>query len=289
MIRPHLPHPPPFLKVRVHDVADQPGRTALCAGYEDGRWRVEGLVDHFSEWLPEFALTHRELQAFGHSNGVALIKKAAASLYKTKKFENRGELGELLLHIAVRQVFATLPAISKLYYKSARNDTAKGFDAVHIVVQGDDLELWLGEAKFYDDYTRAARDVIHELGVHLGIDYLRDEFAVIGNYVDPMWPHADKLKSLLDHRVSIDEVFTNIRIPVLLTYDSKAVGAFRAASKEYVAAFEQEIAAHHKDFTARLANAGLPGVTVHLFLFPLETKSGLLAAFDEKLRLWQAL
>jgi len=61
------------------------------------------------------------------------------------KYKKRGEIGELLLHVICREVFKTYPAITKYFYKDSANNTVKGFDAVHVVVGGDGLELWLGE------------------------------------------------------------------------------------------------------------------------------------------------
>jgi hypothetical protein len=104
------------------------------------------------EWLPEFALNYSELTNVHSGNMTALVKQAAKRVYETNKFKRRGEFGEILLHAAIRQVFGSLPAISKIYYKSARNDTVKGFDAVHVVGPPEEMEVWLGEAKFYEDF-----------------------------------------------------------------------------------------------------------------------------------------
>ena len=40
--------------------------------------------------------------------------------------------GNLVTH-SMRQVFDTIPAISKIFYKDSANDTVKGFDAVHVL------------------------------------------------------------------------------------------------------------------------------------------------------------
>ena len=203
----HEPIPPPFLEVRVQELALAPTLTALCAGYEGGQWRAKQLAEHMMEWLPEFALNYEERHALRHNNSVRMLRAAARRVYATKKFENRGEFGELLLHIAARQVFNTLPAISKLYYKDSDNDTVKGFDAVHVLANDKTLELWLGEVKFYDDITRAIRDVTQELGDHTMPRYLRREAAAIVNKIDANWPHADRLKKLLDPNASLDQIF----------------------------------------------------------------------------------
>lgn len=281
-----FPKPDLFLTARVHNIDVQPSLSGLCVGYERGEWRAQQLADHVMDWLPEFALTASECAALGHQNATKLMRSAARRVYDSDKFHNRGEFGEILLHAAIRQVFDSLPAVSKIYYKAANNDTVKGFDAVHVIGPPDDLELWLGEAKFYNDISRAISDVVAELRTHLETDYLRDEFALIVNKIDPKWPHAEVLRKLLQPEVSLDELFQRVCIPVLLTYDSPCVSAHKACDATYAKAFEGEIIKHYATFKRR----NLPTETrIHLFLLPLQQKETLVRVLDEKLNLWQQL
>ena len=237
------------------------------------------------EWLPEFALNYEERQSLRHNNSVRMLRAAARRVYATKKFENRGEFGELLLHIAARQVFNTLPAISKLYYKDSDNDTVKGFDAVHVLATETTLELWLGEVKFYDEITRAIRDVVEELGKHTAPGYLRREAVAIINKIDSSWPHADTLRKLLDPNTSLDEIFDAMCIPVLLTYNSDAINAHKSATDSFHSAFEAEVEAHRETLSKKI----LPPLRIHLFLVPLKDKQELLQHLDEGLRIWQTI
>lgn len=285
-----LPKPAPFLTVRSHRVDLSPTLCGLCVGYENGDWRTGGLADHIVEWLPEFALAPAEWRAMQHANAVEMIRRAAQTVYQTEKFKNRGEFGELFLHAAVRQIHDSLPAISKIYYKTATNDTVKGFDAVHVVGPPDDMELWLGEAKFYDNINRAIRDVTSELFTHLGTDYLRTEFILITNKIDGTWPHSEQLKKLLSANTSLDEVFKRACIPILLTYNSECVGNYQRCSPEYVAAFEEEMTKHYQAFVNSVSQQSLPAeVRIHLFLMPLYQKAMLVKALDGKLKAWQNL
>lgn len=278
--------PPPFLEVRVHDTSRTPGLLALCAGYEGGGWRSVGLADHLMEWLPDFALPLSDLADAHSGQWVRFLRRAARLVYESEKFRNRGEFGELLLHAAMRQVFGSLPAISKIRYKSARNETVKGFDAVHVVGDPEDLELWLGEAKFYSDYAAAAASVVTELRAHTERDYLRDEFLLIRGKIDPSLPHADVLGRLLDENVSLDEVFRRVVVPVLITYDSECLGTHSACTPEFVAQFEREAQERWSDFAARR----LPtNAAIHLLLVPLNTKEVLIRLLDERLRAWQTI
>jgi hypothetical protein len=222
------------------------------------------------------------------------MKRAARLVYDTKKFERRGEFGELLLHVILVQVFHTLPAISKIYYKDGPNETVKGFDAVHVVAtDGPDgttatgtLELWLGEVKFYGDAGAAIRGVVKELHKHADKEYLRREFVAVSNKLDDQWPHADALRRLLDENTSLDTVFTALCVPVLITYDSDTAGAHKQHSDQYRQDIQHEWDAHYTDFVKK----GLPShIKIHLFLVPLATKKRLVAALDARLKVWRQL
>lgn len=278
--------PSKFFEVRVHKLDISPALVGLCVGYEQGEWRYDGLVDHLMEWMPEFCLTHQELSNLDSGNMVSLMREAVRKLYTSGKFKKRGEFGELILHVAMRQVFGSLPAISKIYYKSATNDTVKGFDAVHVIPSDKGLELWLGEVKFYSDIAGAINDVVKELHDHLDKDYLRDEFLLIKGKIDDTWPHASELKKLLDPNVSLDDVFSRVVVPVLLTYESDTVKAFDQCSEEYKAAFEKEVVAHYDTFIGK----SIPkNVVINLFLVPLKGKADLAEKLDGKLKTWQGI
>jgi hypothetical protein len=275
------PHPKPFLEVRVQKLDCQPGLVAVCAGYEQAKWRASRLASHMIEWLPDWVLRESEREALRSDNAVELIAKAAKTVYTSKKYAKRGEPGELLLHIILRQVFKTTPAVAKLFFKDSTNDTVKGFDAVHVVATEQNLELWLGEVKFYEDIASAIRDVVKELHDHSDADYLRKEFAAITNKIDPAWPHADRLKKLLDQNTSLDEVFDAICIPVLLTYDSATLAGHKKVTADFSAAFNAEVAQHHATFSAKELPANL---RINLLLLPMCCKADLLSEFDRRLR-----
>jgi len=271
--------PAPLFQLLIHDVNRLPGFTGAVAGYEGKKWRDEAIADYLFEWLPEFALKYSELEDFNSATGMKLIKRAAKTVYTTGKYQKRGEFGELLLHALIREVFDSEPVISKIYYKSAINDTVKGFDAVHVVDAGSGLELWLGEVKFYKDLSEGIRDVARELQSHTVHEYLRDEFLLIDSKIDAQWRHAQKVKALISEKTSLDTVFSCTCIPVLLTYDSKCVNVHDVVSKEFEEQLTQELELAYCDFSQRQ----LPELRIHLFLVPLHNKGTLVATLQAKL------
>lgn len=275
-----------FFKVIIHKDENIPDLHGICAGFEGLKWRKEQLVDHLFEYLPEFALNYSEYIDLNGENAIAKIRQIAANIYKSKKFERRGEFGELLLHAIIRETYNTIPAISKIYYKDGPNETVKGFDAVHVIDLDETLELWLGEVKFYQDISSAMHSVIEELKQHIEVRYIKSEFIAITNKIDSKWSHSDKLKALLNPNTSLDDVFENTCIPVLLTYDSKILAKYNKSCKEYIDEITQELIQYHDKFCNDLGD--FP-VTVHLFLLPLNTKKELIECIDKKMRIWQSL
>ncbi len=259
---------------------------ALCAGFESGKWRAKPLANHLMHYLIEFALSRDEWQCTDQITAYSHLTRAARTVYATDKYGNRGEVGELLLHAVMRQYYDSYPMVSKFYFKSAANDTVKGFDAAHLTFSGpmSNLELWLGEAKLYSDVDRAIRDVCEELRKHLSDDFLRTEFMWLESKLPSSLPEIDEVRRLLNEATSLDEIFDVLHVPVLLTYESEVVRGHSKTDPTYVAKFQSEVEKYYAKFCLR--NPGKK-VKVHLCLVPLGNKRELLAEFDTFLKSYQ--
>lgn len=278
------PEPPaPFLEVKIHKLDITPPISSLCAGYECGEWRSSQLAEHTMEWLPEFCLTASELKSLKPGNAFSMIKKAARMVYQTEKYKSRGEFGELFLHMILRQIYKSTPAISKIYFKDSVNHTVKGYDAVHIVQIDGKLELWLGEVKFYNSDTQAIRDVIAEIQEHTKQDYLRNEKMLLANKIDPDSSFYPTLSKLLDQNTSLDELFDCACIPILITYDSNTLKNHNKITDNFNKELEEEVLAIRQKIEKKTSNLNLP-VKIHLFLLPLQKKSVLIQKLDEQLK-----
>lgn len=280
------PKPPePFLELKIHNLDSNPPISALCAGYECGEWRSSQLAEHAMEWLPEFCLTANELKSITSSNALKMIRKAAQLVYQTDKYKNRGEFGELFLHIILRQIYGSIPTISKIYFKDAVNNTVKGFDAVHIINIKDTFELWLGEVKFYNNAGQAISDVIGEIQDHTKQDYLKNEKMLLLNKIDidqksPFYPILSKL---LAPNTSLDELFDCACIPILITYDSKTLKKHTKTTEEFNLELAHEVMKIFDKFKNKISNLTIP-IKLHVFLLPLQEKSVLINKLNEKLK-----
>lgn len=276
----------PFFTILCHDLPLTPRLTGACIGYQSTEWRAQQFARHLFRFLPEFCLTHSERKSIDDTNCMEHIANAAKLVYDTDKYQKRGEFGELMLHALLRETRQTEPAISKIFFKDASNNTVKGFDAVHVIDTPNGLELWLGEVKFYKDINTAIRDVIKELSAHFQDNYLRQEFGLIANKLDANWTGSEKLRRLLHENTSLDEVVSAIVVPVLLTYESPTTQAHTSTTPTYKAAIEAELQKHHTQFAAKNQTTH---VRIELFLMPMKSKKVLVSELHSRLKLMQGL
>lgn len=275
-----------FLKLLYHKDEIPLGLTGLCCGFENDEWRHKQFSEFlFDKHLLDFALKFSEYQNLNYLDATNKLKKAAKLIYQ-KYHDRRGEFGELILHSIIKECYHTTPAISKIHFKDGPNETVKGFDAVHVLEIDNQLELWLGEVKFYSEISSAIRDVVPEIKLHIVSDYLRNEFIAITNKVDEAFPLKDKLKKLIDPFTSLDEIFSAICIPVLLTYNSGTTKDITKFTDEYIEKIKPELEKIFKTFSDKLGDVK---IKIHLFLLPMKEKMELTTSLDERLKVWQNL
>ncbi len=272
----------------IHEPDWVPTLMALCAGYELGEWRRDLLVDEVFSWLPSFVLPWSAQQAtLADATAVELLRTAAQRVYETDNYKARGEFGELILHGILMQEFGTQAAVSKIWFEDAKNDTAKGFDVVHVSGDDDDqLHLWLGEAKFYGDLRGALRAAIDSFTDHMAADYLRSEFALVAPKVDEEAPYSARLLDMLDRSTPLDEIFSVLHLPLLVTYDSTVIGSHSDHGGTYQAELEEEV---HEAWEIFGSEVSIPEVAIHAIFLPLNDKADFVAKLHERLKTWQQI
>ena len=274
--------PKPFLKSRFSQRDASQRLVCVCPGFELKRWRYERLAAHLMDWLPDFAIRHDDLPKKIESitEFRKLIEIATKRVYDTDKTANRGELGELLLHAICRQFSGTFPTISKVYYKTSSNEVVKGFDLVHTRYDRNtkELQLWLGEAKFYKDGARAVTDAIQSISKHLDAGFLTNEKILLGGKISKDTPGYSKLEWLFEKDTPLDKIFERLIIPILIAYNSNHTAAYNddiTYNKRVLA----EIEAFQKRFKQKLPN----DLSVYCFYVPMDSKEALIRSFDKKL------
>ncbi|MEO6635374.1 MAG: DUF1837 domain-containing protein [Devosia sp.] len=238
------------------------------------------MAEHLFQWLPYIALSQDMQSGFGSDNFVEMLRLAAAHIYKTRRTDTRGELGELLLHIACISEFETVPIICKLVLKTSSNDTVKGFDGIHLLRTGAGFEIWLGESKFYTNPKDAITDAISSVRTHLLPTFLDTEKAMIFGHVAPDVPHRDEVLALFKSTTSGDKLLEMAAFPILIAYDSDAVGSFDKLCDEYTKSIAAEVEGLRSFFAERVTDLRL---RFHLVFVPLNKKKDLVEKFDQLL------
>lgn len=281
--------PAKFLAVRAHVItpADAPQVLAMCPGFDERRWRAKELARHICLWLPEWALRYSDRPTT--ATMMKMARRAALKVYTSDAYESRGEFGELMLHAVIRHEFKTDTAVSKIYFKDTANDTVKGFDCVHISQAEDgQLDLWLGEAKFYSRRHEAIDAVASELQKHLARQYLRDEFAFVIDKIDDTHPFAAELRELLDEERPLDQIVSRVHVPVFLAYDGKFIDGHEEVSAEFEEAMAREAMEVREKLLEKIDSEPLPrSVVIDLIILPVKDKKELTRLLHEELRQWQ--
>ncbi|EPG2633810.1 TPA: HamA C-terminal domain-containing protein [Pseudomonas aeruginosa] len=272
-------YPDPLLEVRACCI-ESPPFTSLCVGYEGGVWRSKALADHLFQWIPYVALDQESQLSMGSHNFLELLQRATAHIYNTKKTENRGEIGEILLHIACVSSFNTSPILCKLILKTSSNDTVKGFDGVHVLVKDDKVELWLGESKFYSDPRSAIREAVKSIKEHILPDFLSTEKAMIIGHIGHNIPKKDEITRLFKRQTSSDELLRISVFPILIAYESKSVASFTELTDRYYEELLTESEALRQYFADQSKNMPL---RFQIIFVPIESKSDVISKFDKRL------
>lgn len=253
---------------------------AYHIGFDQNRFRLQPLVDIICDVIPEFSL--------GYYNGQVQLtevrrrlREAAIKLYTTDDYHRRGEFGEVILHLLLRDYCNSFPLLSKINFKDSTNSTVKGFDGIHVVIEDGQKKLWLGESKLYTDGKAGIKELCNDLRTHLNEDYLRKEFMLISSKINDDVPQREHWLDLIHESTSLDKIFSGICIPMVCTYSSPLFQSHSDNTKEY---FEEFVAECRSLQTLFNNNKIATSVDILLMLLPIPNKAELTSTLHERLK-----
>lgn len=267
---------------------------------------TEALAEVIMRVLPEYVFAHHE--GLDVTSAVTKLKEAANRLYQTGDYElmkryyvnndksveeqvkvleenNRGEFGELLLHLLLRDFKKTIPLASKVYFSDARNMAAHGFDAVHFTPS--DNTLWLGECKLYGDCNQGINALIDDLKEHFTKDYMHDQFIVIKKNVESeSFPERDYWIGRLQKCERLEDMISNLNVVLLCVYpfdyyDKMLVNDFVDITPDDY--YDKHISSSKAYFDRKNDAPLRPRLNITLFLFPVKDKVEFVKRLHEKL------
>lgn len=275
-------------------------------------YRWKNLINLLQNVIPEFAFGHHDGTSTDNTKILEKLCDAAKSIYKIKEFEKvrqiyeegesiddddeekkylkRGEFGELILHLLLRNFHDTIPLLSKIYFKDAYGSTVHGFDAVHI--QPGTKTLWLGESKLYMSGNNGVKALIKDIKEHFKRDYLDDEFAIISRKIKPYVniPEKDYWLDLMDKNTKLSDVFSSVTVPLVCTYTSDNFTKYDDETlKEFIDEYEKEVRGLKRYFDQHNDHPLKTKLNIILLLFPVRSKNELVRRMHKKLHRLQVI
>lgn len=219
----------------------------LTLDYEYGVYRQAELVKIIKESVIHFALTSEEIKKYKESNDFGEMDRKAWDRISKAKKNQKGDYGELLLFLILSVFFPSKKFVTKVRLRSSMMDQIKGFDCAHFTIEEDKAILWLGEAKFHNNFSNAINGAVESINEHCNVDYLNDEISILGSNIElnEEFEEYDKLDEVLNGGISLDNV--KIRIPVLLTYDSSTISKYSKLDDDnFIKDLEEELIRKYK-------------------------------------------
>lgn len=316
---------------------------AYFVGFDFGKYRYDDLTKVLMKAVVDFA--------FGFHAGILekytdeILKEAAQSIYNIKDFSEvkwiyvdnnsslsdedlknekkylkRGEFGELILHVLLRDFVNTIPLLSKIYFKDTDGVTVHGFDGVHIGKNafGTGDSLYFGETKFYaraNDKAGEAgvKDLIDDVREHFKRDFLKREFSLIGkkkyaylpldeyedkntiesyeNFINQKKYWYQKISDAEKGTITLDSFLNSVTIPLLCTYESALLTKYNDTNNpDFLREYNEQIKDLQIIFKNNLklieVELGEPirtNLNIVLLLFPIPNKKELVKLLHEKL------
>lgn len=275
------------------------------------QYRIKPLIEKLTHVIHEFAFGFHEGESTDNTEILPKLIEAAQSIYKIGAFQKvkdlcqdgegladdiedkylrRGEFGELILHLLLRDFHNTIPLLSKVYFKDSFGHAVHGFDAVHI--EPNTKTLWLGESKLYKDGKAGIRALIADIEEHFKSDYLNSEFLIISKklkHFDNI-PEKDYWIDLMNKSTKLVDQLTSINIPLLCTYTCDLFTLHSdEASDAFVEDYIKEMRELKKYFDENNNHPLKSKLNIILVLFPVQNKVELVKGLHKKLSLMQQL
>jgi len=274
---------------------------SVANGFEDGQWMKKAFYKFIFDNIVETALSSDERDKCVNGE-YSKLTEAVKHLRLTDNSNDIGkgsEIAEIVLYGIMKHYFHALSAIPKIFYKQNDNDNAKGADSVHIVLTDDgDFQLWLGEAKFYNNLEDSRFSVpIGSVQQMLQTPIIKKETGILTNLneLDKQIKDVNlvkKIKEALNPNQSIDLIKPKIHVPILLLYQCDIT----ASTTEFTDDYKQKIIDYHKEraivyFKKQISSlAGIYNydkINFHLILFPIPNKEEIVSWFVDRAKIFR--
>lgn len=178
--------------------------------------------------------SYDQYQLSGEANHQGMFEKAFTRKFKFNQASDEivklklGVYGETLLYTLLKFFYKNETLVCRGYfYDIQKKSEVTGYDCFHLVQNNNNLELWFGETKFYQDGKEAVKSVFKNISKAISDDYLHTNFVTIlqskGNIKDKnsvIYKILDKWEKCVIDNLVYELNANNIKLvyPILITY-----------------------------------------------------------------------
>lgn len=251
--------------------ADQPNIKGVDIGFTMKQWNIDVFTESVYDWIVDYCLSHKDKANFtGSKRG---LFKYARSHYPA---DDLNALGDLCLHIAIRESYSTIPVMNKVF--DVNNKT---FSCTHAVLNFDSIELWIGASSVSTSIEEAVNAAVSNVEYIINIKSLKNRLITLTSEIDDSWPHKDKLERLADSSLDLDERFDKIIIPIFIMHDSDIITNYD--KDNFKKLFLQKIKNVRGLLTSRINASLISLIDLRVFYFPVSNVNDLNNALLEEL------
>lgn len=235
--------------------------------YESGLYRQKDLVKIIRDTVIHFALTPQELTQI-NSDSLARLQKRAWNRISNRPSEKKGDYGELLLFLILEVFYPARKIVTKVRLRSSLSDEIKGYDCAHFSIDNGEICLWLGEAKFHQDFSSAIFKAVQSINDHMSDRAIKDELTILeSNNTEIEESERLLLEKYFNSGISLNEM--KFKIPILITYDSKTIESHKDVCETFTTELHNELNTKYelidgKTFVIK------DNVELHFILLPLQ-------------------
>ncbi|MDW8853103.1 DUF1837 domain-containing protein [Flavobacterium sp. MMLR14_040] len=252
----------------------------LHLNYEDGKYRQNEIKNIINDTLPHFALTPSEFAEYSASGDDGEKYRRSWSRISKRDKSSKGDYGELLLFLILKVFFKSDKLVTKVKLKTG-NQEVYGYDCAHFTIENNEPILWLGESKFYDNFSGAIANAFESLESHCCTEFTKNEFSFLEPHIEinKDYQYSDIIREKLSSMETFDNI--KIKVPVFITYDCKKIKNHQdATTQEFLEDFQEEF--FNKSVSIEKKSLDLKSNFELLFiLLPLESVKDLKEQIDK--------
>ncbi|HIF9213463.1 TPA: Hachiman antiphage defense system protein HamA [Photobacterium damselae] len=251
--------------------ADVPNIKGIEIGFTLKQWNLSNFTETVYDWIVDYCLSHKQKANF--NGGSRSLFKYARSHYPA---EDPNALGDLCLHIAIRESYSTIPVMNKVF--DVNNKT---FSCTHAVLNFDSIELWIGASAVSTNIDEAINSAVESINYIVDVKSLKNRLFTLTSEIDESWPHKNKLQRLADSGLELDERFDKIIIPIFIMHDSELITDYDKSN--FLALFNEKISDCRGLLKSGIDEGLIDIIDLRVFYFPVSDVNEVNAALLEEL------